>query len=391
MATPLSPECRLVFRSADPSAPHEELHALAREVRDWPLLQLLAEREGAVSALSGALRGAPGLLPDALVEPLRRSAMVSDFRMQQLAQRLRETVAALSARRIPVQLLKGAAVGALVDPTFRARPMGDLDLLVRAEDAERAEVAARDAGWIPTPDAVARELLRDAHHLPPFLDPVLSGVRLELHVALFPRDHSFAFDESTLWAEGAPCAAFDGAHVATPEALALHACAHFAWQHAVTFGPWRTFRSLGLLAAHPAFDWTRFVARARTARLGTSVYWTLRLARRLALLRVPDAALAALAPPTAGWLCDAIERHFISQLVPGEGVPSPSVRLSQFLWRVAMRPAWSGHRTARRWDDAWRWDEARGTRRDESLSARVLRQARDHREWWRYLRRTLSP
>ncbi len=390
MTASLSPECRLVFRTADPAATAEEIGALAAAVRDWPRAQRLAEGEGAVSALWRALGPAHPALPPGLAEALRRSALVSDFRMQQLAAHLQRTVTLCAERGIPMLLLKGAAVGALSDPTFRARPMTDVDVLIRPSDVDRAHEAIEATGWKRTTDPQLLALLKDEHHLPPYLDPALDGARLEAHVALLPPDQPFAFDVAQLWsgAHAAP-APFIGAVVPSPEASTLHACCHFAWQHTMAFGAWRTIRSVGTLARLASFDWDRFVSMARDARAATSAYWTLRLAIRLAALPVPSAVMTTLAPPTPAWLRTVLERHFVAALVAGEGEASPSVRFSHLLWRAALRPGWSGHSAPGRWDPSERWHRARGTYVPESLPARASRHVGHYRDWWRFLRRTL--
>lgn len=388
--TPLSAECRLVFRSADPACAPAELAAIAGEVQDWERAVFLAEREMATANLWRGLRDAGATLPPVVTEHLKKSAMVSDFRMQHLSQRLQSTAVVLSERGIPFLLLKGAAVGALTDPTFRNRPMSDIDVLVHREDAARARDAVIASGWPLTTDPVLLELLKDAHHLPHFVDPQMPGVRLELHVALMPEDNSFLFGEVDLWREAtAARPPFAGASVPSREHLVLHLCVHFAWQHTMTFGAWRTFRAIAALAAAPGLDWEGLVRAAQAAKAGTSCYWTLRLAQRLSGIAPPAGVLARLAPPTPAWMCDAIERHFVAGIALGEAPGSPSVKLTRWLWRAALRPRWSGHRAPGRADPEQRWAHARGTASTETSAERVTRHLSGYRQWWEFLRDTL--
>lgn len=379
-----------MFRSADTRCGTEEFERLAAAVGDWDRAVTLADAEYASPGLWRALRSMRAL-PAPAAEYLRRAAMFSDFRMQQLAMRLQETVAAFAAAGVPVLLLKGAALGAFVDATFRLRPMTDIDLLVRLVDVPRARAALTAAGWRETDDPTLHAMI-DAghHHLAPFLDPRLPGLRVELHVSLFPDDHSFAFDESHLWRDASPAPApFAGALVPSPEHLLLHACIHFAWQHTMVFGAWRTFRLAGAVILLPGFSWERFAESARSARAATSCYWTLRLARRMCALDVPTDVEARLAPPTPEFVRAALERHFIAALVPGEAPPSPSLGISRLLWRAALRPHWSGHRIADRWDPDLRWARAlRGTE-PEPLLARVRRHSVRARHWWDFVALTL--
>jgi hypothetical protein len=395
MGTPvpsgLPREAALVFRCADFAADPAEVRALVRVGMDWPRLLRLAEAAVATPSLWRVVAGAPeGVVPPEVQEVLRRSAAVHEFRMRFLSGRLTATIGALRARGIEVALLKGAAVGALVDPTFVARPMTDLDLLVRRADAAAAQAAARTVGWQEMGDAVLDELLRDHHHLPPLVDPRLPGMRLELHTALFPPDHSFAFTEDDLWqAAAAADGPFAGARVPSVEHLLLHGCLHFAWQHTMQFGAWRTFRLVSALVGTGALDWERFTALARSARGATACHWTLRLARRMSGIAIPEGVLERLAPPGAEWVHRRLEQHFIAGILPGELPPNPSDRMTHLLWRVALRPRWSGHREAGRWTPGHHWDQVRSGRGEEGSAARMRRHLGQTRAWWDYLRRTI--
>ena len=389
-STLLSAECRLVFRSADPSCAPAEFATLANEVQDWERAVFIAEREMATSNLWRGLRDSADALPVGVAAHLKKSAMVSDFRMQHLSQRLQGTARALGERGIPFLLLKGAAVGAIMDPTFRSRPMSDIDLLVHRADTARARDAVIASGWPLTADPVLLELLKDAHHLPHFLDPQMPGVRLELHVEIMPDDNSFAFSEADLWADARPAGEpFIGASVPSREHLVLHACVHFAWQHTMQFGAWRTFRAIGAVTAAPGFDWDGLVRAALAARAGSSCYWTFRLAERLCGFAPPAGVLARLAPPTAAWVRDGLERHFVAGIALGEAPESPSVKLSRLLWRAALRPKWSGHRTPGRHDPDQRWVRARGLASTETFPERVTRHLSSYRDWWRFFTDTL--
>ena len=159
MTRPLSPECRLVFRTADPRCTPADFTPLVSAVSNWERVTAIADRELATAQLARALHAIGNGVPPAILEDTRRKALALELRMQFLARRLQQTCAALSERGIPILLLKGTAVGAMVDPTFCWRPMNDADILVRQEDAGRASEALEAAGWSPTRDEVLRDLL----------------------------------------------------------------------------------------------------------------------------------------------------------------------------------------------------------------------------------------
>jgi hypothetical protein len=288
-------------------------------------------------------------------------------------------------------LLKGAAVGAMSDPSFCARPMTDVDLLVRKEDAARAREAVLAAGWAQTRDERLHDLLKDMHHEAPFYDAQLPGLRLELHTELLPPDHSFAFALDELWARGsAATVPFAGATIPAASDLLFHVAVHFAWQHQMQFGAWRTLRAVGVAVQAPTFDWPGAVELAKASKAATSFYWTLRLARHVAGMAVPDAVLAACAPPTAEPLRRAIERAVVAGVAPGEAPVNPSDRLSRLLWRAALRPKWSGLREAGREDPEQTWARTMGTYHAEGPLEKLKRHARASREWWAFVTRTLG-
>lgn len=380
-----------MFRTADGHCTPSEIGGLVSQVTDWDRVLAIAERELAVTHLARALPGDGEGVPPEVFDYLRRRAQAIELRMQYFARRLEQTCTSLSARGIPFMLLKGAAVGAIVDPSFRSRPMNDADILVRLEDAARAGAAIEATRWTPTPDQALRTLLADAHHLPPFLDPQMPEIRLELHVSLLPAEQPFAFDVGVVWRDARPASApFEGALVPSLEHIMLHAALHFAWQHTMSFGAWRTFRVLSIVTMLPNFSWDAVADTAVRARAGTASYWTLRLATRLSGLTVPDAVLRRLRPPTPGWLLDALERHFIAMIALGEYPSSPSVRLNQLLWLAAIRPGWSGHATSRRWDHENRWGQALGMARVTTWQ-RVIRHVTGYRRWTAFVMRTLAP
>ena len=387
---PLTPEARLVHRTADPALGAVETFALLTAVRDWPRLVELAAREVAPLALWRAIKEMPESVPADALLSLQQGAVHLDLRMQQLARRAQQTTRAFAAAGVPCLLLKGAAVGAIIDPSFRSRPMTDIDVLVRREDVERAKAAVLAAGWNLTDNPVYLELLQDAHHLPHFVDPTLPGMRLELHVMLMPDDQPFAFDEALLWRDARPAPPpFDGALIPSANHVLLHACVHFAWQHTLAFGAWRTFRVVSAMIAQPDFSWDRFVETALEVKAGTTCFWTLRLAQTMAGIPIPERVLARLAPPTPNAVCNALERHFIAQIAPGEGPVSPSIMLTRLLWRMALRPDWSGHANPGRYDPEQKWSKAYGTASTETLPQRVLRHMRGIGEWTRFASKTL--
>ena len=390
---PLTPECRLVFGAAHVEPNEAEIAELSRLPLNWTRVIGVAELEKATPLLWRAIqRAGTSSLPREAAEHLRRSALVNDFRMLRLASRIEKTLVALREQGTPVLLLKGAALATTAYAGFTDRPMTDVDLLVRMADVPRAREAVIESGWPETTDPVLRSLLENHHHLPHFVDPEPTGLRVELHTSILPADQPFRLDEEVLWATATPARApFHGGLVAEPKFLLLHACQHFAWSHVMQFGGWRTFRDVSALTRDPAFDWDAFVALARDSKSATACYWTFRLAARMSDVRIPAEVMRQLAPPTGERIRRSIERHFIAGLAPGEAPPCPSITVARVLWLAALRPKWSGHAAAGTFDPEHKWEKTLGTASTETFAARVFRHATGIRHWWNFAADTVSP
>ncbi|MCE2955380.1 nucleotidyltransferase family protein [Gemmatimonas sp.] len=358
----LAPEHRLLFGSAVPgfTAPAPLLAAITSA--GWGSLRYTAEREKAVIALARVLAGAEHGSVPAEAAPLRQLAMVMEFRMHYLRQRLGQSVRALHEAGIPVLLLKGAAVAAWYHRRFAARPMLDLDLLVPPDQARRAYDVLCTAGWaVPAAEDTVQLPAGGIHHLPALHDASGVEVNLEVHTDVIPPGHPFAFGAADVWREARPVGDALGADLAgvfVPSArhMALHACIHLAWQHMLRTGTWRTAGDLRVITADPTFNWAAFVTLAQEARAASSGYWALRLVEGLAAVPVPAPVLAALEPlPPAGVpravmraAHTLVERHLLAVLIPG-GPDCPSVRLRRLAWECAIRPHDSGHQLSRPW------------------------------------------
>lgn len=396
--TALSPECRLVFASARLVPDASLVSDLLRGPIDWARVVIIAEREKAtpvlwrmIEAVSASPADAPVDIPPVAAAHLRRSSMVHDFRMLRLSTRIEKSISALHARGVPVLLLKGAALANSIYGSFTQRPMSDVDILVRTSDAPQAREALIESGWPETTDPLLLSLLSDQHHLPHFVDPEPTGLRVELHTMLLPPDQPFRFSTEQYWASAVPAKAPLGtALVPDPQRLLLHACLHFAWSHTMHFGAWRTFRDVDSLIVAPTFDWDTFVALARDSKGASCCYWTLRLAHRVCDVPVPAEVLRALAPPMGARMSAALERHFVAMIAPGEAPPCPSIKVARLLWLAALQPRWSGFSKAGRFDPEHKWERAHGTASTETLLQRSVRHATGIRHWWNFAWRTLA-
>lgn len=319
------------------------IRALAAGIADWRRVLALGATVGAQPILATRLRANAGdLLPAQLTLGLERIERAARHRQGYLRQRLRDALGVLAAEGIPVMLLKGAALAHTVYAGFEQRPMSDVDLLVPPEQAATAQRLLLAHGWRPRFDGSHESwYAANHHHLPPLTDaraPMLS-VGLELHTEILPADRNpFALSAPALWRDARPAPGLP-ASVVVPSAVHqfIHCCVHFAWSHMLRSGGWRTIRDVDALLRAPSFDVDALVAAARATRTGRCVYWTLRLARRLAAIDVPEAVMVALRPRIPDVLLRALERHFVHEVVDDEEI-CPSVLVRRLIVVGALQP-----------------------------------------------------
>lgn len=341
-------EARLLFLCAGPRTNDAEIARIASGPVHWGVVTRLAVAARAIPVVARRVRGVLGGRLPAAAGDMGRLAMVEEFELQRMDERLEETMAALETARVRTVLLKGAALARSVYASIVDRPMLDFDVLVSPTDTAAARAAALSSGWMWKHDLRYAPFFSTHHHLPPLRDGRGTRALLELHTGLFPAGHPFELDVAGVMTRAVPAGgAQRGLLIPAAEDHLVYLCGHWVWSHMMNGGAWRALRDVAALTEHGGVDWNLCAARARSANATTCVYWTLRLAHRMAGVGVPASVLKVLQPPTPECLLDRLERYFQWQLA--EGRSCPSVRLGQLLWSAALRPRWSGHGAARPW------------------------------------------
>ena len=380
-ASSLSTAVRVLLESAAPAPRRDVLQRLLDTPVSWTELCTLAQVERCESAVVRAVGQRAGGATDGFND-LRQLATSSVIRMLRLEQLLHQTLDGLTARNMDVLLLKGAGLGFTVYPSFADRAMGDLDLLIRPTDAQRAWSWLQEAGWSWPPEWNA-ERYTGHQHLPPLVNA--EGFRIEIHGQLLADGHPFRLTDDDLWARARRVTRGDRT-VLVPDVLhqLWHTCVHFAWSHEMLWGAWRALRDTAVISDR-GVDWGSFVRLAQDTRAGSCCYWTLRLSRRLVTAPVPDDVLAALRPPRSEFVLEKLERHFVSNLFATEA-RCPSVWLTRRLWEAGIQPADSGHAASRPWAVAERW-EAGGTQPAPARARAPWNGVRRLGAWWAYFNR----
>lgn len=382
----LPPEARLHLLAAlGPDGDAGFRAVVECESVDWDGVLSLAQRDRAYAALWKRASTCEARIPSDARERMRRLAAVAAFRQGRLERLLADALDALAAERIPVLLLKGAALAAGIYGSFAERPMADLDLMVPPGRAAAAQRCLLACGWVPVSaaaDARMDALYAAHHHLEPLVDAQGSGVVLEVHVQPLPPGHPFAFDAKAMWLDARPVrvAGHDALAPSTTHQL-LHLCLHFAWAHALRSGAWRALRDVRTLAARATPDWPALVSAARDARAASCAWWTLRLAQSLMDAPVPAETMRALRPRGPESPLRRLEGHFAATLFGGANCPSPW--LERRLWEAAIRPRAHGHGAARPWqrNDAFAGAGVAPADASESLRAPSWRDLPGWRRW----------
>ncbi|NNG15969.1 MAG: hypothetical protein HKM89_05750 [Gemmatimonadales bacterium] len=318
----------------------------------WRQLFFLATRERAEPALRHRLGEIEGFaMPEAEAEELRRLAMIEEFHATHLERRLHEALEILEQAGIETMILKGAALAYTVYGSFAERPMGDLDLLLL--DSGRAKEARdllRPSGWDWSGDIRDEARYAEHHHLPPLGDRAGTGLRLELHTALFPRNQPFHGFAEDFVARRTSIPARDRTILIPdlPDQL-LHICLHFAWSHVMQVGAWRTMRDVDTIVRNGTVEWPAFVDRARSYRAERCCYWTLRLARAITDAPIPDTVLDDCQPRYPSALLGWLEHRYLRRMLPTDATVQ-SARFDQMVWQLGIQPERSSRGAALPWN-----------------------------------------
>jgi hypothetical protein len=387
----LGPEAQLLLLTAGLQPPAERIRTLLGGPLEWPYLLQLAAHQRALPQMWRSLEAqSPEGLPRNVAAEVKPLLMVGDFTMGLLRDRFQEAVAALSSAGIRVLALKGAGLALTVYPSFTERPMGDIDLLTDRGSAAAAIRILHGLGWATELVEGFERFYREHHHLSP-LRYAGSQVRLELHTDLFAPGHPFVLPLEDLWRRSRRVEIRSGeVWTFDPLDATIHLATHFLWSHGGVSGAWRTFRDVDVLVRSGSLDWDELDVRAEAARAQTCIYWTLRLARRLAGIRIPEAAIARFRPAGTEFLLSRLEHHLATGILPSTRA-CPSMTMTRWMWEAVVQPRRSGHGNARPWSRSEVVREVFLAPESDSLARRAISQFQRLGAWQRYITALVSP
>lgn len=175
-------------------------------------------------------------IPEHFLERMKLKYFMSCVAYDSMSKSLSEVLEVFHQGGIKVILLKGSHLAQFVYEDAGVRPMGDIDILVKKDDLQKAEELLLQIGY----NNQQKSTKAKSHlHLPYFIHPE-GNVPLELHWTITKPIWRFNIDLEGIW-ERAKAVTKDGIDmlVFSPEDLLLYLSLHAVYQH--------NLRALGLV------------------------------------------------------------------------------------------------------------------------------------------------
>lgn len=353
--------------------------ALAAPLR-WDRIIRIAARHGVAPLLHRHL-GAPEL---AEAVPTRARRQLVELYLRgahqtlHLLRALGDLLARFRAGGLPVVVLKGGSLAQLLYHDATLRPFGDLDVLIRKDDLERARDVLFAAGYRFPPGLLPEGFIRQYHFNLPMVKQGAVQLCVELHWSLTDRFTGQTPDLDGLWAR-ACSATLSGQEtlILSPEDLISHLAVHLDMhgylnravvgrEDAVrfVFDPssenrliWFTDLYEAITASGDRIDWAALVDRGKRAGTSGAIGTSLALLNALYGPVVEPRVLEWLGPPRLSlvkrgvfrWLASGMDRDgdpdsgsrgfFRSRVLPTrQAVQFRLIRLLD-VWEYVLPPA----------------------------------------------------
>jgi hypothetical protein len=336
--------CARARLSGDEDVRDDLEHLLAADGIPWDAVTTTLVRHGLALIFRHLVRQTQldGLLPVPVreeLESLYRGSTYGSLFLEAALRRIGDTCA---SRGIDLVVLKGLFLSRVVYELDDVRPVGDIDLLLRPEDALRLREVLQGLGYREYNRPTQVLWKRETEYM------VFRGgtpeVMIDVHTLVVPeerfrvRQHRRAL-ESAVW-EGSRSSDRLGAPLRElrPEHLLVYLCAHLTVRHTFGRAIWLVDLREVLRYYEGKVDFDLLRQCAQEWRLATFVYFGLLGAQRYAGADVPDDVLERLRPRYRG------ARVFEAMLLAGQVFDTLSAApVPQARWRVALmrdtRPA----------------------------------------------------
>lgn len=274
------------------------------------------------------------MLPVAVEETLKSEYQYTARRNLYLLHELQDVIDRLSQAGIGAVMLKGAALIESVYNNIGVRPMLDLDLLIREEQAPQVLQLLIDEGYCQDvePHSGSALLFENEQLL---IKPGIEPVPLEIHWHLFDSPYyQQQLDLDWFWEQTTPLKSADKTVLLfTPEAQLLHLFGHLALHHAAKPAIlWLIDLAEVLTSYQEQIDWDLVLQKAVEYQLVRSLQWgTDQLAAFFLRSPIPS---------------DIVEKIRALPVDPSETLVfswhnQPDRSVADFVWSdVALLPGW---------------------------------------------------
>jgi len=206
------------------------------------------------------------------VDASRASAPVLTLRSLRMMHLLERIAARFNKAGVPLMALKGAALNLTLYDRPDARPMADLDLMIRPEDVDQAFALLEELGGLRGEALVREDFFPRFHYEVEYTLGTIYPVKIDLHIRPF-RSLRYAQSVPTnaLWAR-AETVSMGRANVLIPstEDMLLHLTVHAAI-HGCARRMWLEDIRLWIEARKERIDWDEFLATVEQWRLALPV------------------------------------------------------------------------------------------------------------------------
>jgi hypothetical protein len=316
----LSPEWQVLLACVqlerEPTAKQRLRQLLRTNLVNWERLTTIAQVQGIAPLVHHHMRRIPDvetLIPSTALTQVRESYYRAALHNSLLFTALRMVLRTAADRGCPLVVLKGAALAEPVYGNRALRPMGDIDLLVHAEDFSALEEQLSALGYQRYESQRERTSFGAHDYHIGFLSEVGTPreVHVEVHWQLERDSRPFAIDTAGLWnrARTATIAEVETL-VLSPEDALLYLCLHTC-KHRFAYYGVRALCDIAVLVHHDGarLNWQEVQARAELWRIRPYVYVVFSLAAELVGAPIPTWIVEVLRPPSfddrlLGWVRD---------------------------------------------------------------------------------------
>jgi hypothetical protein len=261
----------------------------------WQKVVFLAQQHGVAPLLYRQIKrlGSSDPLPADMLRVLHEDYLATAHRNTLIYHELGCLVNEFSRKGVDVILLKGAFLAETIYGNIAARPMGDVDVLVRQRDLRQARQSMLDLGFEATHQNT--EMIQETRHF--VYQNKKNGLYIEVHWDLIGALYRIGVDIDGLWERSTPGIVAElPIKFMSPEDQVLHLCIH-ACEHVFEPGL-RQLCDLAETIQHHRnmLDWELLRQRAIQWRADRAAYLCFALVRDLLQAPVPESWLESLHP-----------------------------------------------------------------------------------------------